>query len=300
MKTKTFIIGIMGFARVGKSTIAEGLSNRIDGSVVMGFADYLKSICADLFTDLGLDITNNDDKIKGRDILVAVGRAGRNQNENFWVNEIAERINAEQPAVAIISDVRYLNEVTWILAQGGIVIDLERNGVHAANTEEQNSIALVRATHLLAWNNTFYRVSNDGSIGHTVDQAYEVIKERLPKPYPRYFSDKDWPATAYLRFDARDRAIGVRKDGTTYSYVEITLEVAQRVCEELNKEEAEALVQKPMKAVLKARSTGVYYAVEGERVWHSTTKDMQNRSRSIFTVEEIGKSIGDGIFVAVE
>lgn len=124
------IIGLMGYARVGKDTVASEL-----GMAVYHFADDLKADVAPLIQHLGLDPILDKEII--RPIYVAYGTAARATNPRYWVERLAGRIHDQE---LVIADVRYANEVDWILSQGGKVFYLTRQGVNPANDEEAASI----------------------------------------------------------------------------------------------------------------------------------------------------------------
>ena len=56
-----------------------------------------------------------------------------NYGGKAWVDVVARRIAAEQPAAAVITDVRFDEEGQWVAEMGGIVLRVERPGVGAVN-----------------------------------------------------------------------------------------------------------------------------------------------------------------------
>jgi hypothetical protein len=50
----------------------------------------------------------------------------RAQDVNYWVRQLMERLNREQPDVALITDVRFPNEVDAIHRAGGLVVKVTR------------------------------------------------------------------------------------------------------------------------------------------------------------------------------
>ena len=63
-----------------------------------------------------------------REVLQVVGTdMFRGLNHNVWVNSCLRQIEQEHPEIALISDVRFENEVTAIQNNNGFVIGLTRN-----------------------------------------------------------------------------------------------------------------------------------------------------------------------------
>jgi hypothetical protein len=74
------------------------------------------------------------------------GEYRRGCNPMYWINKVAQRIADEKPEIALVSDVRYLNEVSWIQLFGEVV-SVSRPGCpsldgtaghHASETELDN------------------------------------------------------------------------------------------------------------------------------------------------------------------
>lgn len=150
------LIGLCGYAKVGKDAIASAL-----GWPRRAFADALKDDLRPVLTRLGLDLANTDDKAKARALLVEYGRLGRLADPECWVKRIAL-----PPGDCIVADVRYCNEVHFILSNGGKVVRIERSGVIPANEEELKSIAEIDAEYDLPF------VDNNGT---PYDAAVKVL-----------------------------------------------------------------------------------------------------------------------------
>lgn len=128
------VVGLWGAATVGKDTIQKHL-----GMPRAAFADALKEDLAPVFKQLGLDVGNPDHKKIGRNLLVEYGRLGRIVDADYWIKRLFL-----PPSAAVITDVRYINEMKWIWAKGGIVFEIIRPGVGPANAEEARSFAEIR------------------------------------------------------------------------------------------------------------------------------------------------------------
>ena len=145
------IIGISGCARSGKDTVANILYNIIisnDNSCrLIAYADYLKEI-------LGKCFNLTDDELYGsnkelplcdlpirtksgnvlpqywttRRLLQYIGTdVFRRIDPNVWVNVVKNEINSTNYDYYIITDVRFPNELNWILMSGGIHLHVIRS-----------------------------------------------------------------------------------------------------------------------------------------------------------------------------
>lgn len=140
---------VTGYARSGKDTLADALVQRIPGCVKIAFADSLKDAGNRFFTALGIEDVNlrsTYDKIKHRDLLVAMGKAARSIDPDVFARCAADRAryNVLAGRCVVISDWRYLNEYTAIqricYPARIVTISLTRSGGVPANEEEQESI----------------------------------------------------------------------------------------------------------------------------------------------------------------
>lgn len=136
-----FILGLAGFARVGKDTVADAI-----GWHKLSFASALKDDIRPLMERHGLDINKREDKETFRPVLVEYGRTVRKVNPNYWINRVEEclakwtSIYGSENKKVVIPDVRYPNEAEWILNRGGAVFYLDRAGIAPANEEEEGSL----------------------------------------------------------------------------------------------------------------------------------------------------------------
>lgn len=126
------LIGLCGYAQVGKDTIAGIL--RIPRCA---FADELKNDLDPIRKRMGLDLSIAKDKRLFRPFMVEYGRLARAIDKDYWIKRL---VIPETPR-AIITDVRYANECKWIESKGGIVLRVVRNGFGSANDEEARNTA---------------------------------------------------------------------------------------------------------------------------------------------------------------
>lgn len=136
---KPFIIGLCGYAQVGKTTTAMALSTLAEisnrGSQIISFADPVKRI-ARMFG------WNGEKDEKGRRLLQQIGtEVGRSYNPDIWVKmwecEAAELISLKVSVIA--DDVRFQNEIDCIQSLGGKVFRLvsRSRGIRLIHASEQ-------------------------------------------------------------------------------------------------------------------------------------------------------------------
>lgn len=115
------IIGIGYKARQGKDTIAREMVKHA-GKLGLyakqyGFADALKVECR----------INGGMEEKNPELLQETGVWYRNNVDiNFWVTLLGRQIQEEQPDIAIITDVRFFNELEFIRSNNGKLIKVVR------------------------------------------------------------------------------------------------------------------------------------------------------------------------------
>lgn len=143
------IIGLCGYARVGKDTMAAAIVER--GWTRLAFADNLKN---DLYETLKRAVTRGSvpvadaatfaskmlagpDKAKARPLMVAYGAFMRTFEPDYWIARLWRQIDAlPDDARVVITDVRYKNEADWVRSLGGKTLWLWRDGIDPANSEE--------------------------------------------------------------------------------------------------------------------------------------------------------------------
>lgn len=112
------ILGICGYARVGKTTTCAALLSQISDSVIVPFADPVKQIASECF---GWDGVKDE---RGRRLLQLIGtEVGRSYNPNIWVDKWrlkVEKLLANNLTV-LVDDVRFQNEIDCIHDMGGVV-----------------------------------------------------------------------------------------------------------------------------------------------------------------------------------
>lgn len=137
---KPILLGLAGPMNCGKSTVADHLVREHGFTGPLHFADPMKdAICAMMSIDraeLERLKRTNDPVFAGRTMRHALQTLGTewgrdNISPDVWVKLLARHVaHIEQwetvPAGIVIADVRFENETSWIRAQGGIVIHIQR------------------------------------------------------------------------------------------------------------------------------------------------------------------------------
>ena len=144
MLTDNSLIGIAGFARSGKDSLAQILSTLLDHCKITSFAYYLKKDI-DSFLQSRLNISafteNPKEKEIIRPLLVCWGtKVIRDKiDKEYWIRKMhnVRVIHRSQGIKTIIPDVRFENEVKWIHSLGGTTIYIEREGVGPINDDEE-------------------------------------------------------------------------------------------------------------------------------------------------------------------
>lgn len=164
------ILGLCGYAQVGKDTLCEQLQNYQR----LAFVDILKQQVKQMLEVCGIPVDLwGDDKEQWRDMLVFWGRKMRSIDRDYWVKQLYTRHGgAIRNDRVCITDVRYLNEANWVRSQGGLVIGIHRPGFRANNEEEAISIREVLIQRPdIPW------IINDGTPRDLEVKAREILRE---------------------------------------------------------------------------------------------------------------------------
>jgi hypothetical protein len=148
LKPRVTVLGLSGWARSGKDTIADYLVD-VEGYTKVSFAQPMKEAMYRLNPRItvneiqntalrvGIDVYGWDGlKERSPDIRGLLQRFGTEVGremfgENFWVDYALNSI--EDGSKVVFSDVRFPNEADAIRQLGGKVYRVERYGVEAAN-----------------------------------------------------------------------------------------------------------------------------------------------------------------------
>lgn len=163
------LIGISGFARSGKDTFhaccKELLTYSGQESKNYSFASALKQELDPLllkYTGISAFTTNDSEKSIIRPLLVTYGTDIRRRlNRNCWIDKIKDQIklDLQNNLKVFITDVRFLNEVEWLKSNGGVLVNMSREGVVAANNDESEQYELFK--HLIDYRVSWPNLSGD-------------------------------------------------------------------------------------------------------------------------------------------
>lgn len=147
LKPRLQVIGISGYARSGKDTIAEHLISK--GYIRGSFADAIREALlrldpvvngnrvSTLVEQLGWEAAKSDPEIRA--LLQRLGtEVGREMfGDNIWIDHLFDSL--PDGSKVVISDVRYPNEAEAIEAIGGQVWRVNRPGISAVNAHISDS-----------------------------------------------------------------------------------------------------------------------------------------------------------------
>lgn len=136
------LIGLTGYARSGKDTVATVLVERF-GYTRIGFADAIRDFLImvnpilhsghrlnETVSMYGWEIAKGQDEV--RRLLQETGTVARDMfGEDFWINQAFKKLDVAEKVV--FTDVRFPNEATAIKMLGGHVWRVERPGVNGIN-----------------------------------------------------------------------------------------------------------------------------------------------------------------------
>jgi hypothetical protein len=202
------LIGINGFKRSGKGTVAEIIEAIVaddDARVKsIGFADKLKLLAArtlghrdvgelqavalmDEFKENGYVVTSGGTPltITGRQYLQNIGNEARDIfGDTFWIDQVLpnpilhegwerpgiELVQARYPEAdyVLVTDVRYPNEAERVKALGGMVWEVLRPGTASDGHASEQPLP----EHLIDW-----QIVNDGSFKLLRDRVFLAHQE---------------------------------------------------------------------------------------------------------------------------
>lgn len=142
MGSNTKIIGLIGAAGVGKTTLAnhlgtfgwrrasfgKGIKDMLTGYLKGRIQDtYIDQIVVGEWKDRPLDIFGG---MTSRDMQIIIGQAIRQGKSDFWVQDFIREVQQHKHYTNIIvDDIRQLNEAQAIVSQGGRLVEVVAPGV---------------------------------------------------------------------------------------------------------------------------------------------------------------------------
>ena len=202
MSATNFVVGVGGRARSGKDTLGGYLLERLNAIGELGrwerrkFAAPIKRIFMDVFgvdenfleTWKTLNEAPPGFQMPVRPCLTVIGDGFRHMKPTVWIDKLFRELHKTH---ALITDVRYLNEMQTIRRSGGVIILLHRSATAdvVPDPSEQEMIPLIRRLLDLGAEGPVrrddvpcdYFLTNEGSINDLLRKAAEAIVPDLIK-----------------------------------------------------------------------------------------------------------------------
>lgn len=176
------ILGIAGYARAGKDSIAEILVKECEFRRI-AFADTLKAVLADVNPFIGSTRLDNRLSWHGwegaktepevRQLLQRLGLACRGHiGPDVWVDAVFRKIedtfDQDGPSRWVIPDVRFPNEIAAVRSHGGQVWRVERPGCGPVNSHiSETAIDGERYDQI---------IPNDGTLDDLRDNVVQLVE----------------------------------------------------------------------------------------------------------------------------
>jgi hypothetical protein len=180
------LIGIHGYAGAGKDTVAKYLHAFYKNVYIEHFADPLKASASEAFGIPLEDFTDPEAKnvihpywkVSPRQIVQflgtevyreVVGKLLPQVGPNFWVERLKGKFSGKlllenegeysEGDTVIIADVRFQNEIDFIIDNGGVIIKVERSGYEGnvgipGHASEVGKLIIPTEKHYLLINNS--------------------------------------------------------------------------------------------------------------------------------------------------
>lgn len=197
-KNKKLVIGISGYARSGKDTLAsiikESLVSKNTKVKVFSFAYALKNDINDFCSSkIGISSFSEEteSKTKIRPILIAYGQVQRSiSNGKYWLNKLKPEIDAffdQDGDVAIISDLRFkeyeFDEVDFIRSyKNNMIITVSRimeNGILNTAAHESESENLPRISRVADYELTWNTNENKNELKNQSRKCIDLLYSKL-------------------------------------------------------------------------------------------------------------------------
>lgn len=168
------LIGLLGYARVGKDTMASAMMNFTQMSFAAPLKKEVQKMLKASKLDPDVDFSIDSYKVKYRPMLVAWGAIKRAEDPDYWIKLLSISQNSVNTSDIVITDVRYKNEIDWIKSLGGKVILVARPGYGPANDEEKKSFGEILNRGLKQIDHT---IINDGTIHNFKEKVRLLVKK---------------------------------------------------------------------------------------------------------------------------
>lgn len=213
------LIGLGNKARQGKNFVANYMREAFPSLQEYAFANELKKYCLenhDKLVDEFYRVNSmhpmknllywKDDPIYGcTTILQWYGTYKRQENPDFWIKLVAEKLNREKPDVAVITDVRFPNEADFVKFENGFLVQVIRfkeDGTQFLDPgRDPNHISETALDDYMGWD-YIIRVK-DGDLDALKHKSLGVLSNILDDEYRRRAALNSVPdATGYSEIDS--------------------------------------------------------------------------------------------------
>lgn len=175
------IIGFGSRARQGKDTAAEAVVDYYENKAHqfsmhglkpvaraqrVGFADALYEVCKNEYNMI----------VKDAPLLQRIGAQRREQDPDYWIKRAFAKVN-KQTDILVIPDCRYKNEVKFIKAQGGYLVNVQRlnpDGTAFITTDRPSDHPSETDLDGYAWD--FYLKTTEGHAALTAQMAVCLVE----------------------------------------------------------------------------------------------------------------------------
>lgn len=193
---RPWVLGLCGYARVGKDTAADILVKHFEHIRIkkIALAALLTKDLEGLIVKLkelfpGFDVNKPEDKELFRRMWVEWGKTLRNKDSLILCKRLAPSINAliKQGNNVIITDIRYLHEIEYFETNyKAKIVYIDRKGFGAANDEESKSFGeiYVKRNELMQ-----VGLHNNGTLDDYELKVIGKIAEVLKLELTRYTCD---------------------------------------------------------------------------------------------------------------
>ncbi len=104
------------YKRKKLNVLRHGLIDRAPTVAIFKFAEELYHECC----------VSHGMTIKDPALLQRIGQARREENQNYWVDKLMVQLDHSPYDIAVITDIRYVNEAKAVKARGGWLINVSR------------------------------------------------------------------------------------------------------------------------------------------------------------------------------
>lgn len=111
---------------------------------------------------------------KQRALLQYWGVHRREQDADYWVKRVAEQVEKDSPEIALLSDLRFLNEFSWIREYGDC-IRVDRPGLPPATHVSETELSILKDSE---WDGI---ITNDGTLEELKEAGVKMFDQLLDR-----------------------------------------------------------------------------------------------------------------------